>query len=440
MESVARQKLRGVVWFRIVRLVALSVVGVCWHALTVQADTKVVPFFQVAERYDSNVYFFAQGHNLQDYVTTVIPGARIEHRGTDIEGNVSLQMTGEYYVKNPGLNYFFPSGSAFGNLNRLTARVDQRWRMQVSETFSYTPRPPAFVAPVSEAQAAATPATQAAANPDFVRGIQAFRANSIMNVATLNSQYVLTSTTTMTGSLMSQYMRFGNAFATSPTAGGTTTSTGTPSSSFFTTNFQTLTAGPEHKFTPRDTGTLMLQYQHMHFTGGNVAAGSSGSTFQIYGATGGWRHAFTPAIAARGSAGLMTFSPSGGLQYVMSGELSWTTPSTTSIVSYSRGIFPSFFIAAVPLVSQVVTVGVTHKVSENLSVGGALNYANNESATGQALRFTSYGGNAAATYLFSRSFSGVASYTYNSFDAAFGTSGYSFSRHVVSFMLRKEWR
>src|SRR5919197_3873774 len=156
MASVVRQSIGGGAWTRGVGVLAAWLAGALLDAPTVQADTRIVPYMSVAERYDTNVYFFSQGQNLEDYVTTVIPGARIEHRGTDVEGNVSLQMTGEYYVKNPGLNYFFPSGSAFGNLDHLTARVDQRWRMQVSENFTYTPRPPAFVAPVPEAVAAAT--------------------------------------------------------------------------------------------------------------------------------------------------------------------------------------------------------------------------------------------------------------------------------------------
>ena len=131
---------------------AVLLAGWLLQAPTVTADTRVVPYFSVAERYDTNVYFFSASNKIQDYVTTVVPGARVEHRGTLVEGNVNLQMTGEYYVRNPGLNYFFPSGGLYANLNKWAGQYDQRWRLQVSENFQFTPQPPAFVAPLGSTQ------------------------------------------------------------------------------------------------------------------------------------------------------------------------------------------------------------------------------------------------------------------------------------------------
>lgn len=403
---------------------ALSLaVGLLLAPLTALADTRIVPSISVAERYDSNVYFFGAGANIEDYVTTVTPGVSIEHRG-DVEGNVNLAMTGEYYMKNPGLNYFFPTASAYGNLDKLTKRVDQRWRLQVSESFQYTPRPPGFVAPVPAEGIAPVPATQTTASADFVRGIQAIRANAIMSTTNISSQYALAPDTNMVGSYTFQYMRFGTPFVAVPGAG------------FFTTSFHTLSAGPQKDFSEADQGTVTLQYQHIHFSQGP----EFDSTFQTFGATLGWRHKFSKALLARANVGVVQFVPSAGLQYLGNLEMVWTQQNTTTVASYSRAVFPSFFIAAVPLVSNVLGVTVTHKLAENWTVGGGLNYANNESVSGPTLRFTSYGGTANVTYMFTRTVTMVGSYTYQNFAASYITTNYEFERNVVSLMLRKEWR
>jgi hypothetical protein len=386
------------------------------------ADTRVVPWISVAERYDSNVYFFRAGQNLQDYVTTVVPGARIEHRGQLVEGNVTAQMTGEYYVKNPGLNYFFPSGGLYLNLDKVVGQWDQRWKLQVSDNVTYTPRPPAFVAPIP--QNASVSPTIAASTPDFIRGIQAVRANSLMNYAAVNSQYSLTPSASLVGSYVNQFMRFGNRFTTTPGGG------------FFTTKMQTLNFGPQYQVTPRDVGSITFQYQNMHFSQGS----NFNSTFQVFGATGGWRHNFFKNLSVNANVGIVSFSPRGGTQYLANGAVTWEQRNTTTILSYSRSVYPSFFIAAVPLLSQVVAASVVHRLSDNWSVSGTVNYARNESISGPSLTFITYGATASANYQISRTITATAGYTYNSFDASFVGSGYSFNRNVLSVMIRSEWR
>jgi hypothetical protein len=389
------------------------------------AETRWVPGITVAERYDSNVYFFAQGQNLEDFVTTVTPSIRMLHRGPQVDVTAQFAMTGEYYLKNPGLNYFFPNGGVTADLSRWVGQWNRRLKLQVGDNFSYTPRPPAFVAPSPDpAIVPPQPGAQTAlTQSDFVRGIQSIRANSFMNAATIRGEYSVTPQTSIVGNYLNQYMRFGNAFAT------------TAAARFFTTMYQTVNVGPQYQVTSRDTALLTGQYQHIHFS-----QSGQDSTFQVYGLTAGWKRIFTKSLSMTVNAGVVTFSPAGGIQYLANGALTYSQPNSTTVLSYSRQVFPSFFIAAVPLVSDVVAATTTYRFTTNWSVGGALNYAHNSAVSGPPLSFISYGATANTNYQFTRTLNLTASYAYTSFESDFPGSSYSFNRHVVSIMLSKQWQ
>jgi hypothetical protein len=155
----------------------------------VQSDTKVTPILTVAERYDSNVYFI-KGRNLEDYVTSVTPQLRIDHSGRLLSGSLTGTITGEAYVKNPGLNYIAPSGALTMNLDNLIGQLDRRAKLTVSDSFMFTPKPLAFIGPGTGSEVPDT----------FVRGIQAQRANSRTNMAMVTGAYLLTPSVSLQGS------------------------------------------------------------------------------------------------------------------------------------------------------------------------------------------------------------------------------------------------
>ena len=136
----------------------------------------------------------------------------------------------------------------------------------------------------------------------------------------------------------------------------------------------------------------------------------------------------------------MKFTPGSTLAYTGFLNLQWTVENTTTIVSYSRGVFPSFFIAAVPLLSQTFAVAVNHKLSQNWTLSGSVNYAQNESIPSGIIAFNSYGGSVNATYLITRTLTAKFEYTYNQFDTSFGEQSYSFDRNVVSISLSKQFQ
>src|SRR5437867_9943843 len=201
-----------------------------------RGETRLVPSLAVSERYDSNV-FFISGRNLEDYVTNISPQVTVDHKGRLIDGTVRGGATAEVYVKNPGLNYIAPNGGVTLNLDNAVAQLVRGAGLKVSDTFYFTPQPPAFVAPGTGSQVSEA----------FVRGIQAARANSFTNTGSVIGSYSLSPRVELQATDLHRRIRFGTTFVSST------------SSQFFNTTFQTVTAGPQVKISPLDTLTLTYQ-------------------------------------------------------------------------------------------------------------------------------------------------------------------------------------
>lgn len=410
---------------RLVTGALCALVGIATITSSAYAQTRFIPALSVTESYDTNVFFITSGQHLQDYVTTFTPQIRGEHKSRLLDAAGQISLPASLYARNPGLNYVSVNTSINLGLDQLTALVDKRWKLSVTEFVTYTPQPPAFFSPLPAVgtSTATTTGTDLSAPANFIRGVQAVRANSLINVAGINNMYILTPVTSLTGSIQHQYMQFGTAFA--PVAG----------QGFFTTNFLTLSAGPQFKVTPRDTVNANFNYQHMSFSQPNGFS----SGFNLEGGTVGWSHTFSPKLSAKATGGFTVFSSSSNLQYLGSGQITYQERNTTFTGSYSRSIFPSFFIAATPLLSQVVSASVIHQFTERLSVNGAVNYAKNEAIGSTALQFDSYSGSAGLNYAFAKTWSVSANYIHMVTKNKFNGTNLDFDRDVVSVTIRKEW-
>ncbi|OYT21263.1 MAG: hypothetical protein CCU26_02180, partial [Nitrospira sp. UW-LDO-01] len=139
---------------------------------TGDSATTIVPSLRLAERYDSNV-FFVKGTNLEDYVTTVSPQLQVMHKNQWVDVMVRGGATGEVYARNPGLNYVGANGMVALNLDRVASALLPGLGLNITNSASYTPQPPAFAAPMTGSQISEA----------FVQGIQARRANSFSNMA-----------------------------------------------------------------------------------------------------------------------------------------------------------------------------------------------------------------------------------------------------------------
>ena len=263
--------------------------------------------------------------------------------------------------------------------------------------------------------------------PDtFIRGIQASRANSRTNMAMATAAYELTPVVTMQGSYTHSIMRFGTILVQRN------------ASAFFDTTYQSYSFGPQFRVTPLDV--LSVNYQGSHSEFGQ--AGVFHSSFKTQGGTVGWNHMFTPTWTASGSVGLTQIGTgtSAITTYLADASLEWKHEHGGATLRYNRSVFPSFFIAAVPLLSQVVTLSGTYSVSSALSLTGNANYATNESTSAQVpLKFNSYSTSISLNYIISRSISVIASYTNSQFRQSFAGSDFTFNRNVASVSLRGEW-
>jgi len=374
----------------------------------VHGETRLVPSLAVSERYDSNV-FFVPGGNLEDYVTTISPRVKVEHKGRLIEGTVQGGATGEVYVKNPGLNYIALNGGVTLNLDNAVAQLVRGAGLKVSDTFYFTPQAPAFVAPGTGGQVSEA----------FVRGIQAGRANSFTNAGSAIGSYALSPTMDLQATYMHQKIHFGTAFV-SPTTGR-----------FFNTTFQTVTAGPQLKVSPLDTATLTYQYQKADF--------SQGGGFHTQGGSMGWTRAFTPILTGNVTGGMTVIEPSNRVQYQGGVSVEGKFQNTDASLSYSRGVYPSFFNSGLPLLSQVVSATVSHRVTALLTVTANGNYAKNESVPAGTLSYESYWVTVGLNYIVSRILNATLSYTNSEYKQNSLGQSSRFDRNMVMVMLTAEW-
>ena len=390
----------------------------------VQSETKLIPALTIAERYDSNV-FFINGKGLEDYVTTIAPQLRMDHSGRLISGNLIGTLTGEAYVKNPGINYIAPSGAITMNLDKLIGQLDRRARLTVSDSFMFTPKPLAFIGPTTGSEVPDT----------FVRGIQASRANSRTNVAAATGGYQLSPMVSLQGNYVYSTMRFGTIFA-QPNLGTPQPGAG----SFFSTTFQNYSIGPQFQVTPLDSFSVTFQGSRADYS--NAGTSRPSSSFITKGGSVGWIRLLTPTLTANGSGGFTEVGsgPSATLTYVANASLEWKHEHGGAALRYNRSVFPSFFVVPVPLVSEIITVSGSYSLSENISLMGSANYAKNEAVgSAQLLNFESYSASGSLNYTITRSVTAIASYIHSEFNQSSGANSITFNRNVVSLSLRGEW-
>jgi hypothetical protein len=385
--------------------------------LLVHSNTKIVPILTIAERYDSNV-FFVPGENVQDYVTTVTPQVRVEHTGRLVAGTLTGTLVGEHYAKNAGLDYIAPSAAINLNLDNLLGQIDKNAKLTITDRFAATPQPLAFIGPQTGNEV-----------PDaFVRGIQAARANTRTNMVKAIGAYELTPASSLQLSYMYSTFEYGQKQAT-PTLGG-----------FFNTTYQTLTGGPQVRVSPVDTLGVNYQYVQSSFTSGSGMT-SATSGFTTHGGTATWQRLLTPTLIFNGAAGATVMQGIGAptLQYLADAQLEWKFQNGGAKLHYSRTIFPSFFIAATPLLSQVTTLSVSYTLTADLIASSAISYAINESVGNALLRYESKSASLSFNYLITRWLTGIAAVRVSSYNSKFGATEMDFDRNTVTLSLRGAW-
>ena len=379
-------------------------------------ETNIIPSMTLSERYDSNV-FFVPGGNSEDYVTTVSPQVRVLHKRQLVEGTIGGGATAEAYVKNPRLNYVGFNGVIELNLDGAMSEFVRGLGLKISDTYIRTPQLSSFAAPTGGGELPQS----------FARGIRTQRANSSTNVGTVAASYAVSPLLSFTSTYTDRRIQFGSSI--SPSTGGT-------QASVIDTTFQTIQSGPELKVSSIDTLTLYHQYQKGTFGG----QGSKGD-FSVQGAVAGWTSLVTPTLTASMTGGVTAISTINALHYLGSASLLWKGQDTSLTLSYTRAILPSFFIVAVPLLSQVVTATATHGVTESFSMSLNGNYAINQSVPDSSLlKFESYSVTPGVQYKVNRVMTATLFYTHSVFTQTSSLEESSFDRNLVMLRVFAEWK
>ena len=388
-------------------------------AIQIMEGFRLIPSIQVAERYDSNVYYApksqTQGLTRQDYVTTTAPQLRGLYAGSLVSVNATAAAVAEYYAMNTGLSYVGLNAGIALDMSKLLGQWREGSTLTVSDGYTYTPQPPAFLSGDQSGDSA---------NP-LVRGFQTNRNNTTANVFTANLAVPISQVVKLIGGYSNGFRHFGSSQV--PQAGG-----------LINQNFQTYSAGLSMQVSNQDTISTS-------FIDSEFDSGSAG-TFTTRGGTIGWRHGFTPTISMNSYAGAAvlsgdsngvplssTIAPTAGLSIL------WKDSTTSATFGYTGGITPSYQFQSAALLTHTVSFNVVQQtpIREllgvfNLNYGVANQYG---SSSGPSVSYTTVGGGGGLLYKFTAQTYLALNYNYLNFENKFGGTVLAFDKHVVQMSL-----
>ena len=390
-------------------------------SIRVGTGLHVVHSVQVSERYDSNVYFAPksqlQGLTPEDFVTTVVP--QIRGLYTDHEHLVKLNAVvgavGSYYVNNPELSYVGANVGAILDMSDLVSQWRPGARWIVSDTFFYSPQPPAFLAggPLGEQT-----------NP-LVAGFQAYRTNTTSNSVNTRFELPLDRTVNLSGSYRNSFIHYGESQVP-----------GAPT--LISQNTHAYTAGFKKEVSFYDSVSV-------EFIGNEFDQGELGA-LSARGGTLGRSHRFSPTVSFDANGGLQEVSgESNGVRIssviapVGSLAITWTDATTSMTLAYRSRITPSFQFQSAPMLNHTVSFNMTQKTPiRDLAglIGANYSIANEYgSSSGGPLSWTTVGGTAGLSYRATQKLFLTMIYSYQNVDNVFGATRFAYDRHVAQLSL-----
>jgi hypothetical protein len=382
---------------------------------------RLVPSVEISERYDSNVYFAPksqlQGLTPEDFVTTVVPQVRglyTDHENL-VKVNAVVGAVGSYYVNNSGLSYVGANVGAVLDMSDLLSRWRPGARWTVSDTFFYTPSPPAFLTGGQVGQQA---------NP-LVAGFQAYRINTTSNSVNTVLEIPLNRTINLAGSYTNSFIHYGESQV--PQA-------------------PTLISQEAHNYTAGlITQVSLYDSVRFEFTGNEFDQGSLGA-FSARGGTLGWIHRFTPTISLNATGGAQVLSGelngvplSSTVAPLGSFAIQWNDSTTLLALTYRSSITPSFQFQSAAMLNHTVSCNITQSTPiRDLAALLGANYsiANEYGSNSQSsLSWTTVGGTAGLRYRATKKLFLTMSYSYQNIDNVFGGTHFAFDRHVVQLNL-----
>jgi len=379
---------------------------------------RVIPLITVSERYESNI-FFGAGRQVSDFVTDIHPGARVEYSSNLVEGSFVGTAMSSIYARNPGLNYIGANVGLNATLDRFTERMVRGLKLNLSEAATYFPESPAFITPLSP-------------ESDFTRGIQAVRNNSLTNITTAQGIYQVTPLTEFNTSYSFQLRRYIGQPESQ-------LSDSDVSMALLNTTTHSVSAGPMYRVSQSHTiGTSYVYRQVLIESTSGPSVQSFNST--IHGGMVTWRSMLSQELRAEISPGLLVEArfPDRVL-WTMRAGLQWQDSRKTVDISYTRNVFPSYFVQAALLISEAVGATVSYNVSSQWRVGFGANYAVNTSTEQRDLRFESIGVSGSLMYAFYPGMTVSVMGSHGEFIIDQAGDNTSFNRQTGMVSLTMEW-
>ena len=135
------------------------------------------------------------------------------------------------------------------------------------------------------------------------------------------------------------------------------------------------------------------------------------------------------------SAGGALVQPSNQIFQTYNANLFYRRQLSTASFTYSRSITPSFTASTGALASDVMSVGVSHRLGALLTGGASATYARNEFVTSTKQNFSSYMGTTFLAYRAAPWMVTSLNYSYSFFDQDIVTSRNTFSQQIVMINL-----
>ncbi|MEQ1679874.1 MAG: outer membrane beta-barrel protein [Nitrospira sp.] len=385
-------------------------------SVSVFAETKIVPWGEVRERYDSNVWRRpkdllrdAQGNapQLHDFVTTVNGGLGLQHESRDFVAD--LQMGGNYnkYVTNTGLDFFGAIVKGTVGLDRWVDQYVRGAKLNVTENFIYSPEQ-SF--------------GRSVAVDDFEGGLLTFRRSRLLNTTAFNGSYPLSRDLSLEGGYI-----FGLRRQTRSTEGGDVTG-----ATFFNTMTHTWSGGPRYQLTRNDS--IAALYRQTFFTQERSEGGRtfSGNLITLEGD-------YTKVFPE------WTFTVRGGVTFIEpvgrtlpSGSIRVTTKperDTVLDLTLAREARPAFFLQGGSRINNSMRAGFRHRIYERLSISGSGGYSLSQFFPNTDSQYQIVTGASKLEYMLTRNIKGELFYTFTHINSDTTALEYQVSRHQVGFVL-----
>jgi len=383
------------------------------------SSVHAVPTITVSERYDSNILLLrTAGAQRSDYVTDIRPGARVTYSSDLVDGTLTGNAISSIYVNNPGLNYVGAQAGFNATLDKIAERVIRGFGLRASGSVLYYPEQPAFITPES-------------LQSDFARGIQARRNNALSNNSTIQGTYAVNPLVQLTSSYSFQAMRFlGQPDYSDPNA----------SIPLFDITTHGMSVGPSYHISPNHT--IGASYTYRQVTIGSSTSGitSGGRSFSIHGANATWSSALNRELRVEISPGASLASQvPDRLFWTISASLRWLGQQNSASLSFTRGLYPSYYGEASLLISSVVGASYSYKFSDKVSVALGANYAVNTRTGQTSLRYESVGVNGTLRYDLGQRIFATLTGSHGDFTVEQAGSTFKYDRQTGMLTLSAEW-